>query len=147
MEKKPDIGKCPGVGPINKNVRLTPNRCFFLVGLYCILFLSFASTQGHYSQYNTVQCRVKVLVCWVTDKRFINRLLQQPYNTPPLERRVFRSRPDVRVDVSPTRGSNIWGPWESIFQVRHGEIQLDFFCFVRFELATQNPCPAVDAIC
>ena len=26
--------------------------------------------------------------------------------------------------MSPTRGANFWGPRESIFQVRHGEVQL-----------------------
>ena len=34
--------------------------------------------------------------------------------------------PDTWVDMSPTRGSNFWGPRESIFQVRHSEVQLFF---------------------
>ena len=71
---------------------------------------------------------------------------------------IFRSRPHIcciRVGVPPTRGSNFWGPRESIFQVRHEEVQLFFkkayrillWRVVRFELAILNPCPAVDAIC
>ena len=34
VDKKPDIGKWPGVGPTSKNLRLTPNSCFLLAGLY-----------------------------------------------------------------------------------------------------------------
>ena len=33
VDMKPNIGRWPGVGPINKNVRLIQNRCFLLVGL------------------------------------------------------------------------------------------------------------------
>ena len=34
-DKKPDIGKWPGVGPTNNSLRFTQNRCFILAGLYC----------------------------------------------------------------------------------------------------------------
>ena len=96
---------------------------------------------------------------WATDKRLTNRppkqckrcLITSP--VPPLNGRIFRSRPDIRVDVSPTRASNFWSPGENIFQVRQGEVQLFIkkrlsyggSCDIR-KLATQNPCPAVDAI-
>ena len=39
---------------------------------------------------------------------------------------------------------NCWGPSESIFHVRHEEVQLSFIGRPGiFELATQNPCSAV----
>ena len=62
---------------------------------------------------------VKALVGWVTSKK-VNQSPTQTklYNPPPpLNGGIFRSRPDVRVDVSPTRGSNFWGPGESIYQI------------------------------
>ena len=43
---------------------------------------------------------------------------------PPWNGEMFGSRPDIRVDVSPTRGSIFWESRESIFQVRHGEVKL-----------------------
>ena len=36
---------------------------------------------------------------------------------PPWNGGIFRSRPDVRVDVSQTHGSNFWGLRKSIFQI------------------------------
>ena len=35
VDKKPDIGRWPGVGPTHNNLRLAPNRRFLLAGLYC----------------------------------------------------------------------------------------------------------------
>lgn len=39
MDAKPDIGKRPGVGPANKNLRHTLNWCFLLPGLYCAVLV------------------------------------------------------------------------------------------------------------
>ena len=51
-----------------------------------------------------------------------------PITPPPWDGGIFRSRPDnIRVDVSPTRGSNFWGPRDSVLEIRHEEIQLFLF--------------------
>ena len=62
---------------------------------------------------------MKALVRWATGKK-VNRSPSQtkPYNTlPPWNGGIFRSGPDTPVDMSPTRGSNFWGPRESIYQI------------------------------
>ena len=57
----------------------------------------------------------KALVRWTTGKRLTDCLLKLSLITfPPWNGGIFRSRPDIRDDVSPTRGSNFWGPRESI---------------------------------
>lgn len=43
---------------------------------------------------------------------------------PPGNGGLFRSIPYIQVDESPARGSNLWRPRESKFQVRRGEVQL-----------------------
>ena len=76
---------------------------------------------------NTFPTNVLALVRWATGKRLTNR---QPTLSPitllPWNDQIFRSRPDIRVDLSPTRVSSFWAPRESIFQVRHEEVQLFF---------------------
>ena len=54
-----------------------------------------------------------------TGKRLTGRLPNLSLTTlpPRWSGRMFRSRPDVRVDVPPTRGSNLWGPKESVYQI------------------------------
>ena len=87
---------------------------------------------GHLLRTNTLLCRgswhvqkiivrtdlaasAKALVRWTTGKRLTDCLLKLSLITfPPWNGGIFRSRPDIRDDVSPTRGSNFWGPRESI---------------------------------
>ena len=61
---------------------------------------------------------VEALVLWATGERLTNHLpkliLTALYNPlPPSNGGMFRSRPDIRVDVSSTRGSKLWAPRES----------------------------------
>ena len=54
---------------------------------------------------------------------------------------IFRSGPDIRVDVSPTRGTYFWGLRESIYQIVNMRnftfsLQRDFMVDVRFELSS-----------
>ena len=43
----------------------------------------------------------------------------EAYNTlsPPWNGGIFRPRPDIPVDVSPTRGYSFWGPRDTSFQI------------------------------
>ena len=63
---------------------------------------------------------VKALVRWATGKRLTNRLPKLSLITfPPWNGGSFRSRPDTRVDVSPTRGFIFWGSRESSYHILH----------------------------
>ena len=74
----------------------------------------------------SVRCRQPTITNssgWYSSMRFVpvlfgGRLRDAPiiqYNTlHPWNGGIFRSRPDIRVDVSPTRGSNFWGPREKV---------------------------------
>ena len=49
------------------------------------------------------------------------------------------------VDVPPTRGSDFWGPRESIYQILDMR-KVTFMVDVRFELTTSSSSPADDAL-
>ena len=79
----------------------------------------------------------------------------KPYNTLPPGTAGY-SVPDrirsIRVDVSPTHGSNFWGPRERIYQILdmskfHFYLENVFMVDARFELTTINSSPFDDAIC
>ena len=76
----------------------------------------------------------------------------KPYNAlPHWNGGIFRSRPDIRIGVSPTRGSNFWGPRESIHQILdmeeiHFSLKRVFVVDVIFGLATSSSSPFDDAI-
>ena len=74
--------------------------------VYCLVLL------GYFVIFRVILFDVvKALVRLDTGKRLTNRLPKLSLVTP-WNGGTFRSRPDIRVDVSPTRGSNLWGPTE-----------------------------------
>ena len=92
---------------------------------------------------------VKALVRWATGKRLTYRLPKLSLTTlSPWSGGMSRSRPDTRVDVSPTRGFNSWGPRESIYQILDMRkltfLQQTsvFMVVVRFDFTTSSSSPS-----
>ena len=90
---------------------------------------------------------LEVLVRWAKGTRLTNRLpnLSLIIIPPPGTDRIFTGR------RATTRGSNFWGS-RSHFQILDMRkltflLKSDFMVDVRFELTTNDPCPADDAIC
>ena len=94
------------------------------------------------------------MACW-SKVNLTNRLpklsLVKLGTLPPWNGGIFRSRPDIRVDVSSTRGFNFWGPRESIYRILDMKnivfsLESVFMVDVRFEPTTNSSNPFDDAI-